>query len=470
MVATKSRVPTSPKPVMARPRKGMNKVVEMNDFCARMVVDDLIQNALKEDAVAAAEELQCESEDEGSVVEAYDDYDEDDVVSLSGEADSDEEEVETFNMVCQVAKRAVTQSLHQAKWISSSAPVVRQIQTLPADAWQAIHARFQVSGRRRPPRHLIKTLPSTAWDAIHQRFHPQAAGIGSRAPRQIQTLPADAWQAIHARFQVAPVPQVGMHLKTLPSTAWDAIHQRFQVATSCDALNGGQVKEVKEETAPAPPAAPAAVEPKESEPARRISTAKSKRRIIGAIVPAAPAPDAVAPTEKRPENPAPPAEKRPMNWFMAGSVSNGLRQREVMTFNMADEEDKEEKRMKRKSSLTNMFQAMGSAQLIRMDVDDDDEATFESLRNRSRQGGSAGTSPATSAMALDLGLDMKKDRLGSSMGARHGSLGALRKTPSASRLVALPALQKGNGPMDWSVTNSISVTRNHSWALNASRK
>ncbi|CAK8996002.1 unnamed protein product [Durusdinium trenchii] len=222
--------------------------------------------------------------------------------------------------------------------------------------------------------------------------------------------------------------------------------------------------------APAPPAAPAAVEPKESEPARRISTAKSKRRIIGAIVPAAPAPDAVAPTEKRPENPAPPAEKRPMNWFMAGSVSNGLRQREVMTFNMADEEDKEEKRMKRKSSLTNMFQAMGSAQLIRMDVDDDDEATFESLRNRSRQGGSAGTSPATSAMALDLGLDMKKDRLGSSMGARHGSLGALRKTPSASRLVALPALQKGNGPMDWSVTNSISVTRNHSWALNASRK
>eukprot|EP00913_Durusdinium_trenchii_P029122 g27304.t1 len=155
---------------------------------------------------------------------------------------------------------------------------------------------------------------------------------------------------------------------------------------------------------------------------------------------------------------------------MAGSVSNGLRQREVMTFNMADEEDKEEKRMKRKSSLTNMFQAMGSAQLIRMDVDDDDEATFESLRNRSRQGGSAGTSPATSAMALDLGLDMKKDRLGSSMGARHGSLGALRKTPSASRLVALPALQKGNGPMDWSVTNSISVTRNHSWALNASRK
>ncbi|CAK8996000.1 unnamed protein product [Durusdinium trenchii] len=127
MVATKSRVPTSPKPVMARPRKGMNKVVEMNDFCARMVVDDLIQNALKEDAVAAAEELQCESEDEGSVVEAYDDYDEDDVVSLSGEADSDEEEVETFNMVCQVAKRAVTQSLHQAKWISSSAPVVRPI-------------------------------------------------------------------------------------------------------------------------------------------------------------------------------------------------------------------------------------------------------------------------------------------------------------------------------------------------------
>eukprot|EP00913_Durusdinium_trenchii_P029123 g27305.t1 len=390
----------------------------MNDFCARMVVDDLIQNALKEDVcsttrrgAAGRRAEDRRSEVGGSVVEAYDDYDEDDVVSLSGEADSDEEEVETFNMVCQVAKRAVTQSLHQAKWISSSAPVVRQIQTLPADAWQAIHARFQVNsisssaavGRRElaglwqiqtlpadawqaiharfqvapvapqvEKMHLIKTLPSTAWDAIHQRFHPQAAGIGSRAPRQIQTLPADAWQAIHARFQVAPVPQVEkMHLKTLPSTAWDAIHQRFQVLGEVSRSSKTQlpfhmspsvgtwmvphfkprelVKEVKEETvakievkeelrttqplpfhmspsvgtwmvphfkprdlAPAPPAAPAAVEPKESEPARRISTAKSKRRIIGAIVPAAPAPDAVAPTEKRPENPAPPAEKRPM--------------------------------------------------------------------------------------------------------------------------------------------------------------
>ena len=40
MVATKSRVPTSPKPVMARPRKGMNKVGAMEPCAIMCLMDD----------------------------------------------------------------------------------------------------------------------------------------------------------------------------------------------------------------------------------------------------------------------------------------------------------------------------------------------------------------------------------------------------------------------------------------------
>lgn len=201
------------------------------------------------------------------------------------------------------------------------------------------------------------------------------------------------------------------------------------------------------------------------------SVTKMKRRIIGATVPAV----ARAPAESLPVDPAPPSGSRAgINWFLAGSVANGLRsQKEVMTFNMAEDDQVEEKRpgLARKSSITAMFEAMGSAELIRMDHDEEPleplgSALPSSKGLRAKGSQSRGTASA-SAMALDLGLDlgMKERRPGSSaMGSRCSSMGSLRK--EKFNLHSLPSLQKGGAMMDWSVSNSISFKPTHSWALN----
>mmetsp|Transcript_2385 Transcript_2385/g.4094 ORF Transcript_2385/g.4094 Transcript_2385/m.4094 type:complete len:196 (+) Transcript_2385:1-588(+) len=192
-----------------------------------------------------------------------------------------------------------------------------------------------------------------------------------------------------------------------------------------------------------------------------------KRRIIGATVPAV----ARAPAEALPVDPAPPSDRSGragINWFLAGSVANGLRtQKEVMTFNMAEDDQVEEKRpgLARKSSITAMFEAMGSAELIRMDVHDE-EPLGSALPSKSSKGSQSRGTASASAMALDLGLDLAKERRpgSSALGSRCSSTGALRK--EKFNLHSLPSLQKGGSMMDWSVSNSISFKPTHSWALN----
>ena len=186
---------------------------------------------------------------------------------------------------------------------------------------------------------------------------------------------------------------------------------------------------------------------------------KAKRRIIGGVV--------RAPSEAIPMDPMPPVAPSPeskLAWFMAGPASNGLRQKEAPTFRMDDESDAQ-RGLTRKSSITAMFEALGSAQLIRMDADEQPQQVHPSMRlsasctslKPSTPGlVKPGTTSSASAMALDLGLDLSsKDRIGTpSMGSRCSSVGSLRALKASKDAKPLPFLQKPSSIADWSISNT----------------
>jgi len=428
---SKSKAPSSPKPsgtakrpVLGRKRDTVktSKVVNLEEFCARVVVDDLIQGALKDDARNAAEDLFFDEDEFPELVEKYDDYDEDDVVSLAGQSDSDEEELENFNLVCQVTKRAVKGALQ--------------------DDFHGIDFGKAVEDASRD----ASTEDST--DGFCEVVDLSDEEVDSEGDGVPQTDIAP---------ETAPV-------KESVATSPPKFHMLPSVGT-------WMVPSFRAPVTPVPVAPPAPSVESSSAMRKSSSVTKMKRRIIGATVPAV----ARAPAESLPVDPAPPSGSRAgINWFLAGSVANGLRsQKEVMTFNMAEDDQVEEKRpgLARKSSITAMFEAMGSAELIRMDHDEEPleplgSALPSSKGLRAKGSQSRGTASA-SAMALDLGLDlgMKERRPGSSaMGSRCSSMGSLRK--EKFNLHSLPSLQKGGAMMDWSVSNSISFKPTHSWALN----
>lgn len=156
---------------------------------------------------------------------------------------------------------------------------------------------------------------------------------------------------------------------------------------------------------------------------------------------------------------------------MAGSVSNGLRQKDVATFQIDDGLDTENRGLTRKSSLTSMFEALGSAQLIRMDADDEQTHQVTSMRlsssctNLKPQGLKPGMTSSASAMALDLGLDLGvKDRIGTpSMGSRCSSVGSLRAL-KANKAKPLPFLQKPSSRADWSIGNASVMKTTKEWS------
>lgn len=190
---------------------------------------------------------------------------------------------------------------------------------------------------------------------------------------------------------------------------------------------------------------------------------RTKRRIIGGVV--------RAPSEAVPVDPLPPPAESKLAWFMAGPVSNGLRQKDVATFQIDDGLDTENRGLTRKSSLTSMFEALGSAQLIRMDADDEQTHQVTSMRlsssctNLKPQGLKPGMTSSASAMALDLGLDLGvKDRIGTpSMGSRCSSVGSLRAL-KANKAKPLPFLQKPSSRADWSIGNASVMKTTKEWS------
>lgn len=190
---------------------------------------------------------------------------------------------------------------------------------------------------------------------------------------------------------------------------------------------------------------------------------RTKRRIIGGVV--------RAPSEAVPVDPLPPPAASKLAWFMAGPVSNGLRQKDVATFQMDDGLDTKNRGLTRKSSLTSMFEALGSAQLIHMDADDEQTHQVTSMRlsssctNLKPQGLKPGMTSSASAMALDLGLDLgAKDRIGTpSMGSRCSSVGSLRAL-KANKAKPLPFLQKPGSRADWSISNASVMKTTKEWS------
>eukprot|EP00435_Cladocopium_sp_Y103_P020212 s1031_g4.t3 len=214
-----------------------------------------------------------------------------------------------------------------------------------------------------------------------------------------------------------------------------------------------------------PPSAETAVEWHEplQESAVFKTPGRTKRRIIGGVV--------RAPSEAVPVDPLPPPATSKLAWFMAGPVSNGLRQKDVATFQMDDGLDTENRGLTRKSSLTSMFEALGSAQLIHMDADDEHTHQVTSMRlsssctNLKPQGLKPGMTSSASAMALDLGLDLgAKDRIGTpSMGSRCSSVGSLRAL-KANKAKPLPFLQKPSSRADWSISNASVMKTTKEWS------
>ncbi|CAE7762976.1 pol [Symbiodinium sp. CCMP2592] len=211
----------------------------------------------------------------------------------------------------------------------------------------------------------------------------------------------------------------------------------------------------------------AAVPDRPASPTRAMG--RTKRRIIGAVV--------RVPTESLPVDPQPPATSPKSNrpWVMAGAPAAGLRTKEPLAFQMDDDSSSEGQSggLVRKSSITAMFEAMGSTQLYRMDTLEDDKAPSRpssSIKLATPGMFKSASAGSVSAMALDMGLpatplsmdvSSKKERLGTpGMGSRCSSVGALRSlraSKSVKQGGMLPFLNKPNSAIDWSVSHVQSV-------------
>ncbi|CAL1145312.1 unnamed protein product [Cladocopium goreaui] len=431
---SKSKAPSSPKPsgtakrpVLGRKRDTAktSKVVNLEEFCARVVVDDLIQGALKDDARNAAEDLFFDEDEFPELVEKYDDYDEDDVVSLAGQSDSDEEELENFNLVCQVTKRAVKgamqddfhgidfgKAVEDASRDASTADstdgfcevvdlsdeeVDSEGDAVPQTDIAPEAAPVKESVATSPPKfHMLPSVgtwmvPSFRAPVTPVPAAPEAAPVKesvATSPPKFHMLPSvGTWMVPSFRAPVTPVPALkdvkGKNRDTFDiralvfsSKAPEAAPVKESVATSppkfhmLPSVGTWMVPSFRAPVTPVPVAPPAPSVESSSAMRKSSSVTKMKRRIIGATVPAV----ARAPAESLPVDPAPPSGSRAgINWFLAGSVANGLRsQKEVMTFNMAEDDQVEELRYRliqnapafwekrpglaRKSSITAMFE------------------------------------------------------------------------------------------------------------------
>jgi len=222
----------------------------------------------------------------------------------------------------------------------------------------------------------------------------------------------------------------------------------------------------------------AAVPDRPASPTRAMG--RTKRRIIGAVV--------RVPTESLPVDPQPPATSPKSNrpWVMAGAPAAGLRTKEPLAFHMDDDSSGEGQSggLVRKSSITAMFEAMGSTQLYRMDTLEDDKAPSRpssSVKLATPGMFKSASAGSVSAMALDMGLpatplsmdvSSKKERLGTpGMGSRCSSVGALRSlraSKSVKQGGMLPFL-KPNSAIDWSVSHvqSVMSMKTHEWSTMA---
>ncbi|CAE7884651.1 CML6, partial [Symbiodinium microadriaticum] len=172
---------------------------------------------------------------------------------------------------------------------------------------------------------------------------------------------------------------------------------------------------------------------------------------------------------------------------MAGAPAAGLRTKEPLAFHMDDESSGEGQSggLVRKSSITAMFEAMGSTQLYRMDTLEDDKAPSRpcsSIKLATPGMFKSASTGSVSAMALDMGLpatplsmdvSSKKERLGTpGMGSRCSSVGALRSlraSKSVKQGGMLPFLNKPNSAIDWSVSHvqSVMSMKTHEWSTMA---
>jgi len=231
-----------------------------------------------------------------------------------------------------------------------------------------------------------------------------------------------------------------------------------------------------------------------------------KRRVFGGMSRATPSPE-MPEASSTPSLAHSPTQER--LWSMAGSPANTLRRQckdppAPNTFRLDYADESEGKGLTRKTSLTAMFETMGSAELYRMDEGEEASADHWSTRARSTQLSSyfsklevpstpngrsmckSASTPSFSAMSMDLGRpgsssafarDFKAQapepaRLPTpSMGSRCSSVGALKPlkvSKSGKQAGLLPMLAKpGNSAADWSVGHSVSMNmskRTHGWS------
>eukprot|EP00933_Yihiella_yeosuensis_P004586 TRINITY_DN108959_c0_g1_i1.p1 TRINITY_DN108959_c0_g1~~TRINITY_DN108959_c0_g1_i1.p1 ORF type:complete len:566 (-),score=156.07 TRINITY_DN108959_c0_g1_i1:298-1995(-) len=207
---------------------------------------------------------------------------------------------------------------------------------------------------------------------------------------------------------------------------------------------------------------------------------RSRRRIIGGVVRTS----AESPEVDSKSLPTAQSEKPKT---MAGSPAASIRRRmkesastgSLITFKIDAAEDSgcENGGLHRKTSITQMFESLGGAEMFRMDMGDGEDhwsnawtsqlpkvqAPFVAGRTMNR---SASAATMTSAMAMDLGSPRADTSRAAtpSMSSRSLSVGALKASvkmtgdfTSSKKASLLPMLTKPNSASDWSVSHAVNM-------------
>lgn len=486
------RAPRESKPSMMRPRafgsrrplqfplscelnstedsKVFTENVSYEEECAQNVVAFLLKECIDEDDVPTEgfEFVECDSEEEDTIDEVHeqefpvehcqDMEDEDEIRSLAfDDEDPETEELDFANFAFTFAGKVIGQGMQKD---------LEDMQEENDESVAEASASAQV---------VLATRPPTTWNL--------SPSVGSwMLPRSFEE------PEVSTATLAAPVVSEGCQWNLSPS-AIDEPEMSTETTQVAEQEGSWNMQPsvgtwalplpARRFITPAAMRAPLSVLINLSEPSMTLdelaspvspkaSSRGSRRRIIGGVGPRAQALDEViaSPTPAVRVSEA----KTPT---MAGSPAFNLRQRtkdvkQPVVFRLDDDGSDVIRGPKRMSSITAMFESMGSAEVFHLDAHDAPKEAQKSFKpSKMSPLASAGAkmlrSSSTSAMSLDLGL--KELNVGGriatpSMGSRSSSVGALKSLKgismmnnmSSDKTAMLPKLLKAPpSANDWTV-------------------
>lgn len=497
------RAPTDSKPSMMRPRafgsrrplqfplpcelnstedsKVFTKNVTYEEECAQNVVAFLLKECIDDDDVPTEgfEFVECDSEEEDTIDEVHeqefpveycqDMEDEDEVRSLAVDDEDPETEALDFaNLAFTFAGKVIGQGMdkdledmeeeHEESFAEASSSTQVALASRPPTTWNLSPSvgTWMLPRSFEEPEVSIVALPSMVVSEERQwNFSPS---VGTWMLPRYEVVdepekPSETAQVVEEECSWNLQPSVGTWAMPLPARCF--ITPTAMRAPLSVLVNLSEPSITLDELAS--PASP------------KASSRGSRRRIIGGVGPRVQALDEVitspTPTLRASESKTP---------TMAGSPAFNLRQRtkdvkQPIVFRLDEDRTDVVRGPKRMSSITAMFESMGSAEVFQLDAHDaPKEDRFVQAQQPFKASkmsplASAGAkmlrSSSTSAMSLDLGLkelNVSGRMATSSMGSRSSSVGALKSlkgiSMSSDKAAMLPKLLKvPPSANDWTV-------------------